>query len=148
MRIPHKSNRARLALLPIITSLLWGYLRTALSFQCRSGEKFAVCAPTDLHRRRVALVSLATALAVIVNGDTAGPVLAVATAASIGPLVVVARPGPAGVFLFFAEDGGGGLGKVFLGRQDLPQIVDRHLGISSGIVWLGRQSDLTRHQLR
>ena len=94
------------------------------------------------------LASLATTLAIIIDSNAAGPVLTMATAASIGPLVVVARPGPAGVFLFFAEDGGGGLGKVFLGRQDLPQIVDRHLGISSGIVWLGRQSDLTRHQLR
>ena len=93
------------------------------------------------------LASLATTLAIIIDSNAAGPVLTMATAASIG-LVVVARPGSAGVFLFFAEDGGGGLGKVFLGRQDLPQIVDRHLGISSGIVWLGRQSDLTRHQLR
>ena len=91
------------------------------------------------------LASLASTLTIIIDSNATGPVLTMATTASIG-LVVVARPGSAGVFLFFAEDIW--LGKVFLCRQDLPKIVYRDLGIPSGIVWLGRQSDLARHQLR
>ena len=144
--VPHKSDRTRLSAI-LRLHLLWGAICTGLGGQGRSREKVAVLsARMPLLRGCKALFEPVHALTIIVDGDAIRSGAAMAPTPRIDCLIVVARLGSAGVSLFFA-DSSAGLGKVFLGCQDLPQVINRHLGIRISFLCIGSPSQVPPHQL-
>ena len=136
--------------------LLWGALHTAPSVKsCRSREKVALLpACLLLLRWCKALFEPVHALVVSVDGDTIrwpGATVAATSRSSIvaSSLIVVARPRSASISLFVGEIGrSGGLGKGLLGCQDLPEIINGHLGVASRAVCLGIETYMASHELR
>ena len=144
--VPHKSDRARLSAI-LRLHLLWLAFCTGSGGQGRSREKVAVlsaCVP--LLRRGKVLFEPVHALTIIVDSDTVRSGAAMAPTPRIDCLIVVARLGSAGISLFFS-DSSAGLWKGFLGCQDFPQVINRHLGISIHTFSIGVQSKVSLHQL-
>ena len=135
--------------------LLWGALHTAASVQGRrSREKVALLAARLLLLGRCkALFEPVHSLAVSVDGDSirwpVATVAATSRSVIIDWLIVVARPRSAAISLFVGEIGrSGGLGKGLLGCQDLPEIINSDLGVSSRAVCLGVDAYMASHELR
>ena len=144
--VPHKSDRTRLSAI-LRLHLLWSAICTGLGGQGRSREKVAVLsARMPLLRGCKALFEPVHALTIIVDGDAIRSGAAMAPTPRIDCLIVVARLGSAGVSLFFA-DSSAGLGKGFLGCQDLPQVVDGKLVLLAARASLLLHEGLDTHRL-